>query len=153
MPDFGDRFAQRTKTRPVDLGACQCPGKPHDHDTARVVQQFGQDAVVQIGEAGFTAAAARGGFNMAASELKEVELGLVDWILVDAEGEPVPINADTVAALDQASIAKLIEGLEPALDRAQGPVPNVSGAPSAAGSPESASPIPMIQAPSPSTVS
>lgn len=153
MPDFGDRFAQRTKTTTVELGPCQCPGKPHDHDSARVVQRFGQDDIVAISEAGLGAARERGGFNVMASELKEVELGVVDWTMVDTEGNPIPVTERTVGALDQADLAKIIEALEPAMDRARGPIPNSSDAPSAAGSPESVSPTPMTQVPASSSVS
>lgn len=151
--DLGERFAQRTKTNPVGLGECRCPGTPHDRDSGRVVQQFGQDDIAAISAAGWAAGLSYGGYNVAAAELKEVELGLVSWNLVDAAGQPVPIEASTVNALDQATLAAVIEALGPAMERAQGPLPNASGALSVDGSPESASPTPPTPTPVGSTSS
>jgi hypothetical protein len=144
------RFADATKVKVVSLGACQCPGTPHSADEVVVRTELGYEARGLVGIAGWVDS---GGvmFSPAASELRLVQLGVVEWNLFGNDGKPMRPTPQSIALLDEETIHALAAALDGAI--ATPPLPNDSGAPSADGSPESASPTPEIQTPPSSTTS
>jgi hypothetical protein len=119
-------------TAVVVLGECRCPGRPHDEDTAEVLLELPWETLVDVGLLSGGAA------------YRRLVLGaLVAWNLVDADGEPVPVEA--VARLRADRLDPIADAVNSAYQRAQAPLPNGSGAPSRRSRRESASPNPTIR--------
>jgi hypothetical protein len=122
----------RVGTRTVDLGPCECPGTPHQRDTAEVYTALCWDDLVDVGLAPTEGAARR----------LLVTRAIASWTLLDAEdgGEPrpVPITEETVRRLSPATVTKIAEAVGEAYAAAIAPPPNPSGAPSRPSRPESA---------------
>jgi hypothetical protein len=131
------RFADDSEVTVVALGDCQCPGAPHAQDEATLHRQLGYGAKGEIQRAGWLSG--RGVYfdNMAARR-RLVEVAVVSWNLFGPDGKPVEPSEQSIARLDEETIDALAEAASDALERE--PVPNDSGAPSAASSSESASP-------------
>lgn len=144
------RFADPTAVKVVPLGPCQCPGTPHAQDEATVRTQLGYEARGLVGVAGWIDS---GGvmFSHAASELKLVQLGVVDWNLFGNDGKPMRPTPQSIGLLDENTIHEIALALDDAI--ATPPLPNDSGVPSADGSPGSASPTPVTPTPQSSTTS
>lgn len=106
-------------TRTVVLGDCRCPGRPHEQDTAEVHEELPWDVLVDVGM--LTGGAAYRYLVLAS---------IVSWNLTDADGDPVPVTADTVRRLRPERLDPIADAVNAAYERAQAPVPNVSGAPS-----------------------
>ena len=121
-------------TRTVILGECRCPGRPHDEDTAEVLLELPWDVLVEVGL-----------LNGGAAYRRLVLGALVSWNLSDAEGEPVPVAADTVGRLRPDRLEPIADAVNDAYTRAQAPLPNASAAPSRRSRQGSGSPNPTIR--------
>lgn len=136
------RFADPTATAVLSLGACQCPGTPHEQDEARIRFQLGASALARIGRAEIDGAVRLDPFAAYRQTVLETT---VSWNLLRADAGggvlSVPITPATVAELDQDTLKALAEGADKLIQNA-GTLPNTSGAPSAESSRESASPTP-----------
>jgi hypothetical protein len=140
------RFADPTATAPVDLGACQCPGTPHEKDEGLLRWQLGGSALARIGTAetiGRLTGDPFAGYRAVAAEC------LVSWNLLIEQVEdgvtsvvPVPINSRSIEALDDVTLTKIAETADE-LIQGKGTLPNASGAPSVESPLGSASPIPI----------
>lgn len=102
----------------VDLGACRCPGSPHESDWIEVYDVLAWDDLVDVAQA-TSEGAARRRFHARA---------IAGWSLVDGEGRVVPVNEDTVRLLAPAVLEALAEPLAQTLARSS--APNPSSAPS-----------------------
>jgi hypothetical protein len=130
------RFADLDATDEVDLGPCQCPGAPHERDSATFRTQWGDGERKSIFYAGAQIRlSADGDLETAPGydpEIANNELlarGVVSWTLTDREGEPVPITRRNLSALDEPTRLALLTALQNAdkLFRS-GALPNASGA-------------------------
>jgi hypothetical protein len=138
------RFADPTAVAVIDLGACQCPGTPHERDEATVRWQLGASALARIGRAELDRAVNHDPY---ASYRQTVVETLVSWNLLiappadseDRRPVPVPITDRAIGELDLATLKALAEGADELIQN-KGELPNASGAPSADSSRESASP-------------
>ena len=133
------RFADPTAIETVPLGACQCPGTPHERDEAVVRWDLGASALMRIGQAQM----GRGADFYAPYRALILE-AVVSWNLqVLHNGEPVtvPLAAATIAELDESTLDTLGEAID-ALIENKGKLPNPSGASSPASSRGSASRTP-----------
>jgi hypothetical protein len=119
-------------TAVVVLGECRCPGRPHDEDTAEVYVEVPWETLVDVGL-----------LSGAAAYRRLIMGALVSWNLVDAEGEPVPLAE--VSRLRYDRLDPIADAVNAAYERAQAPLPNVSGAPSRRSRRESASANPTIR--------
>jgi len=128
--DDGNFTSDATTT--VVLGECRCPGRPHAEDTAEVLLELPWDVLVDVGL-----------LSGAAAYRRLVTGALVDWNLVDAEGEPVPLDA--ISRLRYDRLDPIADAVNTAYERAKAPLPNASGAPSRRSRRESASPNPTIR--------
>lgn len=103
------RFASpfRTETY-VFPGECQCPGSPHDQDTAEVLVRISASAKARIGRAEIEGAVS---LDPLRAHRQVVLEGVVRWSLrwpdpeapdqtVASAGIPVPVNAASVELLD-----------------------------------------------------
>jgi hypothetical protein len=131
------RFADDDDVVTIALGPCQCPETPHARDEAVVHRQLGYGAKGDITTAGWLAGKGIV-FDGMAARRKFIELGVVSWNLLGPDARPVTPSALSIARLDEETIDTLADAMDGALNRE--PLPNVSGAPSAASSPASASP-------------
>lgn len=127
------RFADVRATATVDLGPCECPGAPHESDTAEVRAEFSSSETARIAAASTTDEAA------IAAVLAEF---VPSWNLLGPNGEPWPPSADSLLALKAPTLSAIAEAISAGVLRSS-ELPNASGAPSAASSPGSASPTPM----------
>ncbi len=105
-------------TARVELGPCECPGTPHESDWIDVYEVLGWDDLVDVGQA-VSEGAARRRYHARA---------IAQWSFVDADGEPIPIDEETVRLLSPAVLEMLGPALGETLARSQ--LPNGSGAPS-----------------------
>lgn len=128
---FANPRATRTYTFP---GPCQCPGQPHEADTAVVIVRPSASALARIGAADITGTMR--GDPLAANRQTILE-GVSSWNLLmpdpaiddadEAAAKPVPAPVTpTVVGLLDASLVPLSEWID---DLWNGPVPN-SDAPS-----------------------
>lgn len=131
------RFADPTSTDVISLGACQCPGTPHETDEAVVRYDLGASAMARVGSAELTAA--RGDVYAAWRQL--VVEATVSWNLLAADGSEAPITLTSVAELNHETLTALAKGIDE-LILAHGTLPNASGAPSPESPRGSASPTP-----------
>jgi hypothetical protein len=115
--DDGNFTSNETVT--VILGACRCPGRPHEDDTAEVRTELPWDVLVDVG-------LLTGG----AAYRRLVSGALVAWNLTDAEGDPVPVTPAMVSRLRADRLDPIADAVNAAYERAQAPVPNAPGAPS-----------------------
>ena len=133
------RFADPNATEVIDLGPCQCPGTPHEHDEATVRWDLGASALARIGRAELEGAAR---LDPMAAYRQVVLETVVSWnlLVADEHGSAVsaPITERTIAELDLPTLQSLAEGAD-RLVRERGRLPNASGAPSPASSRGSAS--------------
>jgi hypothetical protein len=128
------------KVEVVTIGPCQCPGTPHEQDEATVRWDLGASALARIGRAELDRNRLRD--PMAAWRQLVLE-AVASWNLLlpndDGVGVPAPIIPDVVAELDDDTLTTLATAIDNLID-SSGTLPNASGAPSVASSPESASP-------------
>ena len=127
--DDGNFVTDATQT--VVLGECRCPGRPHAEDVAEVSTELSWETLVDVGT-----------LSGAAAYRRLVLGALVSWNLTAADGEPVPVNADTVGRLRQDRLEPIAVAVNDAYERARAPLPNASGAPSRLSRRASASPNP-----------
>lgn len=121
-------------TRTVVLGDCRCPGRPHEQDTAEVHEELPWDILVEVGM-----------LSGAAAYRYLVLASLVSWNLTDIDGDPVPVSAEYVRRLRPDRLEPVASAVNEAYERAQAPLPNVSGAPSRPSRRVSASQDPTIR--------
>lgn len=131
--DDGNFTADTTTT--ISLGPCLCAGRPHDEDTAEILDEIPWGVLTDVG------AIPTPSGRIAALAL----VGLVAWNLTDQDGNPVPITADTVGRLRPLRMATITEALDASYERTNRPLPNGSGAPSRRSRPGSASLTPTIR--------
>lgn len=84
---------------PVEVGACRCVGTPHpDGDIVFLASHLSL-------RGGFVAERTMIALSGAGKDRLEVEAGLIEvyvrfgvsaWNLLDAEGDPIPVNEDTI---------------------------------------------------------
>ena len=143
------RFADPSRTETIDLGACQCPGTPHQRDEAVLRYQLGAAALARIGYAEVVKGQ-RGDPLLAWRQL--VAETLVSWnLLADGPSGPIPapVTPAAIAELDDATITVIAEAADRLIEE-RGRLPNTSGAPSPASSQGSASPT-LTPTPTPGT--
>ena len=77
-------LVDRNKVTVKELGPCECPGKPHETDTIRLLENISYADMLHIGDA---------------SELGAVEavwavfdIRVKGWNLVDDKGKPLPLS-------------------------------------------------------------
>ncbi len=119
------RFADPHATREYVFGPCQCPGAPHEQDTAEVLLRVSPSAKARIGRAELEGAVR---LDPLAAHRQMVLEGVVRWNLLwpDPNGKEngsakplaVPINAASVELLEDLVplaewIDKLWEGSDP----------------------------------------
>jgi hypothetical protein len=134
------RFADPSAVAVVPLGACQCPGTPHELDEATVRWDLGSSALGRIGLAEQIKVSQRDPLMGHRQLLKEA---VVSWnlLLPGDNGKPVPapIILAVIAELDDETVTTLATEID-RLIAERGTLPNDSGAPSPASPRGSASP-------------
>lgn len=133
------RFADPSKVTVVPLGACQCPGTPHEQDEATIRWDLSASALARVGQAQMLAPR-----DFYAPYRALIVEAVASWnLLVLHEGEPVPVPIvpATVAELDEDTLDTLGQAIDDLIEN-KGTLPNDSGAPSAESPQESASPTP-----------
>lgn len=143
------RFADPSAVEVVPLGACQCPGTPHERDEATVRYSLSASAYARIGAAELASAKERDPFAAHRQLVLEAVTSWTLQVLHNDKPVTVPIVAATVAELDEATLLPLAEAIDNLIQE-RGTAPNASGAPSAASPRESASPTPT-STPTPGT--
>lgn len=125
------RFADATATRTVPLGPCECPGTPHESDWAKVRKELSGSDIGIISNASATDEVAAAG-TMAPY--------VIEWNLLGPNGEPWPPSAESLLALNAATLGAVVGAIQASIAESAGTVlPNASGAPSRNGSRGSAS--------------
>lgn len=136
------RFADPSKVSVVSLGACQCPGTPHETDEATVRWDLGASALARVGAAELSKGRTR---DPLASWRQLILEATIEWnLLIPADDGtiiPAPIVSVIVDELDDPTITALAEAID-GLIGSRGKLPNASGAPSPASSRGSASQTP-----------
>lgn len=87
------RFVDRQNARFVDLGPCDCPGKPHDKDWMKVRPKLTYGETLELGDAYGT-----GGTKAGVTFL--LTAAIIEWSWVDEAGKPVPIETETFENLE-----------------------------------------------------
>lgn len=123
------RFADPRATRTVDLGACECPGTPHESDWAKVRSDLSGAEVATLLQL-------RPGREEEAADI--VAPFVTEWNLLDEDG-PAEISPAAMYALKGPTLRAIGSELGEVL-RENLQLPNPSSAPSRASSRGSASP-------------
>lgn len=123
------RFIDPTATKRLDLGACQCPGTPHESDWVEYRSQLGYGALGVIAMVASTQ-------DLMAARRKELELAITEWNLAGPDGA-VKVDADAIYRLDPLTAETIVTAIDEAVQASQ-TLPNTSGARSQDGSPASA---------------
>lgn len=135
-------LADETALDTFDAGPCVCPGTPHERDTITHLADVGYDDIVAIARAStrqIPTTNAKGEPMLMTyqdpfvEQIALLERMVVGWSYVDAEGKSLPLNPKR---LREAIAEPLAEKLDAIYQSARKPVPNVSGGPSPAPSPE-----------------
>ena len=122
------RFADTRALREVDLGPCECPGAPHEHDTASIRAEYSSVETARL--------ASLQGEDEVAEAFSEY---VTAWNLLGPNGEPWPPSAESLKALKQPTLTAIAEAFSAAVLESSG-LPNPSSAPSPASPRGSASP-------------
>ena len=125
MSRFVDPVAD---AREVDLGACECPGAPHDHDSARV-RGLSYSELGAAGRAGWLVGGDH--YDFTEGRLKILEFGVVSWNFQDSAGQTMPVDREALERLRKETVDALAAAVQAASDYA---LPNGSGVPSPNGS-------------------
>jgi len=131
------RFVDRTATKPVDLGPCECPGAPHPRDEALVRSDLAYPEVVALGVASTALEVADAWLSR--EEPFDGYPVLVSWNLLGNDGSPMPLSVETFRMLKPATLHPLVAAVNESIEASEA-VPNRSGAHSRNGSRVSASP-------------
>lgn len=118
----------KAETKVVELGACECPGTPHQTDQVVIRKRLSYGPLMYVADAP----------SGQAMLLRLLETGIESWNFLDDEGKPVEVNATTIASLDPESATLIGEAINAERKEAK-PLPNGSGARSEGSSPASAS--------------
>lgn len=136
------RFADPSATDTIEV-ACPCPGTPHEVDRITHRTELGSGEIESAGAFGWQrglAAAGTAWYDSAAALSMLIRTAVVRWTFVDASGEPLPITVRAAELLPETLRDRLREATNDAQAwEADGPDPNVSGAPSPSTSRASAS--------------
>lgn len=111
------RFADPTATRTVDLGACECPGEPHDADIVQVRSEYSSSDVTAL-------ASTPDDDEAAAAEI--VASFVVSWNLLGPDGAAWPPAADSLLALKPYTLNLISEAITAGVQDAL-VVPKASG--------------------------
>lgn len=139
------RLADPLAVETVDLGPCQCPGTPHERDSAVVRWSLGASALARIGRAELEGAVQ---LDPMAAYRQTVLETVESWNLLwpgppDEKGDrdpvDVPLTQFAIAQLDVDTL-KVIAETADKLISGKGVLPNTSGARSPASPRKSASP-------------
>lgn len=123
------RFADPTSTETVDFGECECPGKPHPSDWAKLRADLsGSEIAILMNLSGMDQEASA----------EAVAPFILEWNLLDTDGEPVEPSAVALYALKGPTANAIGAGIGKILRR-NIRSPNRSSAPSRASSRGSAS--------------
>lgn len=125
------RFADPDAIARLDLGACQCPGTPHESDWLSYRTQLGYADIGRI-----AAVAATG--DVMAAKRETLIVAVTSWNLLGPDGEVPSIDTDSVGALDFGTAEAAYDAINEAIAERM-TVPNPSGARSRATSRASAS--------------
>ena len=117
----------------VDLGPCDCPGTPHDHDWVRVRCQFTAREIVALqGSIGRMDDSDEADESMIDSVISQALVPYVtEWNLLDDDGEVCELSADNMARLKSGTLLAMVRGVGAAIVASE-QVPNPSGVPSEA---------------------
>lgn len=121
------RFADVTATRRVDLGACLCPGTPHDGDYALVRAELSTPEIAKMATAADPEAIA-----------DVLAAFIVEWNLLGPDGTLWPATGENILRLKPPTLSSIVEAHGDVAAESS-TVPNASGAPSPASPRESAS--------------
>lgn len=78
------RFANPNARDRLVLGACQCPGTPHDEDWMSLRTELGAEDALRIAQG---------------NSIDALEVLVVDWNLLDDDGKVAPVDRDHMARL------------------------------------------------------
>lgn len=131
------RFVDRTATKAVDLGPCECPGAPHPKDEATVRSDLAYPEVVALGVASTALEVAETWLSK--DEPFDGYPVLAGWNLLGNDGTIMPLSVDTFRLLKPATLHPLVAAVNESIEASEA-VPNRSGAHSRNGSRVSASP-------------
>ena len=115
------RFADRSATERMSLGACQCPGTPHEDDWIEMRTQLGMSDITKMVEG---------------DSIDTLELVVVSWNLLDNDSSEAATDRDHFERLYAESFQKLDVWTDKHIN--VGVLPNPNGAPSRNGSGASA---------------
>ena len=115
------RFADRSATDRMSLGACQCPGTPHGDDWIEMRTELGMGDVLRMSEG---------------DSIDTLALVITAWNLLDNDGWAAPLDRDHIERLYADSFERLDTWTTAHLRVAT--LPNANGAPSRNGSGASA---------------
>ena len=128
------RFADAAKTRRVGLGACECPGAPHDEDYALVRSELSAHEISR-----FTGADAE--------DVAEVAAGFIpSWNLLGNDGRPMPVSAAALLSMMAPTLNLLTDAIAESIGQSV-TLPNASGDPSPSGSQANGSQPPAVLTP------
>lgn len=112
------RFADVAVVRDVDLGACLCPGTPHESDWAKVRGELATPEIARVAAAQDAAAVAAAFADF-----------VVEWNLLGPDGTPWPPTAENILLLKPPTLQPLV-GAHADVAEASSALPNASAAPS-----------------------
>jgi len=126
------RFIDAGAGREVDLGPCDCPGTPHERDTATIRSQLSGSEIAVL-------QATPTGDELAASEA--VTPLILSWNLLGPNGEATDPTATLLRLLTAPTLTAISEAISEVVTEST-TLPNPSSAPSRASSRGSASRTP-----------
>jgi hypothetical protein len=77
-------LVDRNKVKVVELGPCECPGKPHDTDTVRIRESLSYADYLHLNDAA-SSGAMEGVWAL-------FNMRVAGWSLVDEKGKPLPLS-------------------------------------------------------------
>jgi hypothetical protein len=138
-------FANPDATEVIDLDREYCPPKPdgtpyHDHDSVTVKTDYSYGDLLFVSKLGQATPGILWDNEMATLGL--LSRAIRGWSFVDDEGKPVEIGLPMIRLLHAEVADKVAEVADRHYTESTTTLPNVSGAPSPASSPESRSASP-----------
>ena len=101
-------LVDRNKVKVIELGPCECPGKPHDTDTVRIRETLSYADHLHLVDAN------SGGVTEALWAL--FNMRVAGWSLLDEKGKPLPLSRATWQNLSSEVASKIQDAISEVQD-------------------------------------
>jgi hypothetical protein len=109
-------LVDRNAVEVVELGPCECPGKPHESDTIRIRKHISYPDMLHIGDAA--------GMGSVEAVWAVFNIRVAGWNLVKEKGKPLPLSRDVWQNLSEGLAEKVNKAIGDVTEGDETELPN-----------------------------